>query len=167
MSRRKIYCIFSSNFQAVTQSFTDEAGYDVLDYFADNEELFQAQGQAVHQAIEHVKFSMEWRNHDIEEIQRFIDQHFSWQITVINNAAAIDLLSGWSSPAQNDPGKTAISDPKIWCLQAGNSKFKNGKSIYGHWLIWDKSQKMQNFILSEMNTQIFFKYSFNGCKKVK
>ena len=77
MSRRKIYCIFSSNFQAVTQSFTDEAGYDVLDYFADNEELFQAQGQAVHQAIEHVKFSMEWRNHDIEEIQRFIDQHFS------------------------------------------------------------------------------------------
>ena len=36
------------------------------------------------------------------------------------------------SPAQNDPGETAISDPKIWCLQAGNSKFKNGKSIYGY-----------------------------------
>ena len=77
----------------MTQSFTDEAGYDVIDYFADNEELFQAQSQAVHQAIEHVKFSMEWRTHDIEEIQRFIDQHFSWHIiTVIMNATCVCLL---------------------------------------------------------------------------
>ena len=36
------------------------------------------------------------------------------------------------SPAQNNPGESAISDPKIWFLQAGNSKLKNGKSIYGY-----------------------------------
>ena len=56
----------------MTQSFTDDAGYEVIDYFTDNEELFQAHHLSVHQAIEHVKFSIDWRNHDIEEIQQWI-----------------------------------------------------------------------------------------------
>jgi hypothetical protein len=70
--------MFGRLVKSITQCFTaEESGNNVVDFFADNEDRFEAQCQAVQQAVEHVKFNQIWRNQDAGKIHKFLDQYFN------------------------------------------------------------------------------------------
>ncbi len=70
--------LFGRLVKSVTQSFADEEGGNaVIDFFADNEDMFEAQGHAVQQAVEHVKFNQIWRQQDVSEVHGFLEDYFN------------------------------------------------------------------------------------------